>query len=296
YVPASFENRIKQLMPRNDIGDWAVALVSFYRCHKRLPKRRHGGFNDALFWLKASGQLKDSLRVRTTDKVLVKGYVKKRVGDKYNVPTLSVLKTIQETQSFPYPANCAIKPTHMSGKVILRTNGAPIDYAEIENWFSTNYYHQCWGWREQNYKTLSPKVIVEPLIFGREVVEDYKVFCVWGAAKAIQVDLDRHTKHTRCLYTPNWTLLPYGLCYPVGQGIQRPRNLDEMLAVAARLAEPFSLVRVDLYTDGETVYVGELTHCHGNAQEHVQPAEKEAEFAELLFGPDGFDRKCLARC
>jgi TupA-like ATPgrasp len=287
------ESRLKQLMPRNDIGDWMVALVNFYRCHKRLPKRRHGGFNDALYWLKTSGALKNPLRVRTTDKALVKEYIKEQVGDRYNVPTLAVLSTIQEARAFSYPENCVIKPTHLSGKIIIRKNSTPIDFEEIASWFATNYYCQLWGWREQNYKTLSAKVIVEPLIFGREAVEDYKVFCVSGESKAIQVDLDRHTNHTRCLYTPGWKLLPYGLCYPVGRGIQRPENLDEMLLVATKVAQAFSFVRVDLYSNGETLYVGELTHCHGNAQEHILPAEKEKEFATLLFGTAGFDRKML---
>jgi len=282
-------------MPHNDLGDRVVAIADFYRCHGRLPKRRGGEFNDALYWLKVSGQLKEPDRVMTTDKGLVKEYVKEHLGDEYNVPTMAILNTRAEARAFPYPDDCVIKPTHMSGETIMRTTGAPVDHARIDTWFETNYYRDKWGWREQNYKTLRPRVIVEPPIFGRRAADDYKVFCVLGAPKAIQVDLDRSTRHTRCLYTTAWDLLPYSLCYPMGRRVNKPKNLDEMLSVARRLASGFNFVRVDLYTDGQKVYVGELTHCHGNAQEHICPGERETAFAELLFGPGGFHRQLLAR-
>jgi teichuronopeptide biosynthesis TupA-like protein len=295
YISALVEEYIKRFMPHNDLGDWIVALTNFYRCHGRLPRDEGGEFNDALYWLKVSGQLKDPARVRTTDKALLKEYVREHLGDEYNVPMIAVLDTPAETRAFSYPADCVIKPTHMSGEIIMRTMGSPIDFDKIDTWFKTNYYCHKWGWREQNYKALQPRVIVEPLIFGRRSVEDYKVFCVSGAPKAIQVDLDRSTHHTRCLYALTWEMLPYSLCYPIGRGVDRPKNLDEMLRVSSRLASAFNFVRVDLYTDGQKVYVGELTHCHGNAQEHILPSYREADFAEVLFGPGGFRRQLRAR-
>lgn len=282
-------------MPHNDLGDWVVALTNFYRSNGRLPKEQGGEFNDALYWLKVSGQLKDPARVRTTDKALLKEYVKEHLGDEFNVPTLAVLNTPAETRAFSYPADCVIKPTHMSGAIIMRTMGSQIDFDQIDTWFETNYYRNKWGWREQNYRTLKPRVIVEPLIFGRRSVEDYKIFCVLGTPKAIQVDIGRFTHHTRCLYSPKWELLPYSLGFPIGPDVDKPETLDEMLRVASGLASGFNFVRVDLYTDGQKVYVGELTHCHGNAQEHILPSDREAAFAELLFGPGGFRRQLLAR-
>jgi hypothetical protein len=287
--------RIKRLMPHNDLGDWVVALMDFYRWNGRLPRYKGGEFNDALYWLKVSGQLKEPARVRTTDKGLLKEFVKEHIGDKYNVPTVAILNSAAEARTFPYPVDCAIKPTHMSGEIILRTTGEPIDFDKIDGWFTANHYCQKGDWREQNYKALRPRVIVEPLIFGRRAVEDYKVFCVLGAPRAIQVDFGRYTRHTRCLYTVSWKMLPYGLAHPIGPGVDRPQNLDEMLTVARTLASGFNFVRVDLYTDGEKVYVGELTHCHASAQERIRPREREAAFAELLFGPGGFHRQLLAR-
>jgi hypothetical protein len=40
-----------------------------------------------------------------------------------------------------------IKPTHLSGTVILRRDGEALDFDEIESWFDKNYYRSS---REAN--------------------------------------------------------------------------------------------------------------------------------------------------
>ena len=83
--------------------------------------------------------------------------------------------------------------------VRLRKHGEPLDLARIKGWFRYNYYR---AGRERNYKTLKPKIIVEPLVFDSTDLSDYRFFCVNGIPKLIQVDMDRHTQHTRKLFDP----------------------------------------------------------------------------------------------
>src|SRR5690606_7574589 len=94
-----------------------------------------------------------------------------------------------------------IKATHTSGCVILRKQGEPIDRAYIKSWFGLNYYHMC---REANYQRLKPKVIVEPLVFGDSNIQDYKIFCVNGQPRLIQVDVDRYIEHKRKYFDAGW--------------------------------------------------------------------------------------------
>lgn len=292
HLAKSFAKRLRRLEPwchrSLPASAWADALVAFIRfrnIHGRFPRFRRGSFNDALFWIKATGQLREPLRVETTDKHLVKAYIRRTLGEAWAVPTLAVLRDPQEVRDYAFPGQCVIKPTHTSGDIFLRRGGEALDLDRISGWLGRNYYAHG---REANYRPLVPKVIVEPMLFDSDHLDDYKVFCLGGVPRLIQVDRGRHTDHRRCLYTPEWELLPYALAHPVAEPVPAPGNLREILQAAARLSAPFNLVRVDFYTDGTTAYVGELTHCHGNLDERFFTPEGEWDFAQRLFGPEGF--------
>ena len=104
--------------------------------------------------------------------------------------------------------------------------------------------------------------------------------------KIIQCDFDRRTNHTRMLYDRNWKKLNASLRYPKSDKIQpRPAKLMEMITVAENLAKPFDLVRVDLYYDEITTefLVGEITHCHGSANEPFDSKESEIHVSGIIF-------------
>lgn len=274
-----------QLVPKNRTGDYLCSLAHFVTKHRRLPRRRNGSMNDALFWIRTSGELLNERRVMVSDKEHVKDYIASAVGHQYNVPTIAVLRSIEAARAATYPSRCVIKPTHLSGKVLFRRNGEAIDFGILESWFSMNHYSTA---REANYRFLQPKVIVEPILFDSDSLEDFKIFCVNGAPRFIQVDSDRYTAHKRNYYSVDWQLLPFSIMYPSGMGIAMPNNLREMLSVAERASRPFSFLRVDLYTDGQRIYVGELTNCPDAAIGNFIPASGEAIAAKLLFGEAGF--------
>ena len=273
-----------RLIPRNGAGDWLYSLQSFWLCHKRLPLKRYL-FNNYLFQLKTSNEIIDPLRVFITDKEYLKIYVKAKVGDNFNVPTISILHSPLEVDTFIFPNRCCIKPTHASGEYVIRDSGEPLPFEKIKSWFSLNYYQSG---REANYKYLRPKIIVEPLIFDSTIVVDYKFFCFNGVPKIIQVDLDRTTDHRRLLFDPSWSCLEFTVGYrkPDFPYVVPacPDNFNEMLMLAERLSSDFSLIRIDLYSDGGLIYVGEITNCHGNATERFYPQSGEIRFSRLLFG------------
>lgn len=277
---------VKRILPKNYLGDRATSFLTFVQYNGRLPKTRHGELNDALYAIKTTGEIRNPLRVFVSDKEYLKVFVKATVGDKYNVPTTGVLSSHEEAVLYQYPENCVIKPTHMSGEVMFRRDGNPIDFEKIDLWLRTNYYN--WT-REANYKSLKPKIIVEPYIFGENGPEDYKIFCVNGVPRIMWVDGGRETDPWRNIYTPDWEPLPASILHPRGEALPKPDNLEEMLEVAAKLSKDFSLIRVDLYSNGKTVLVGELTNCSGDARSRVEPKKYRPEFTELLFGKGGFN-------
>lgn len=268
-----------RLLPTNRLGDSLFARVDFYLRHGRRPGVP-GIFSDELFKVRTREAL-DPLRVFVSDKELLKLYVAGCVGEAHNVPTIAVLRSRDEVDQFVFPQRCVIKPTHASGAVIIRRNGEPLDLKKIRSWFDLDIYRKT---RESNYKSLSHKIIVEPLIFERDDNVDYKFFCRNGVPRMIQVDVDRFTDHRRCLYDTDWNLQPYSLRYPrYDAGVQRPANLPDMLRVAGRLSQGFGLVRIDLYSNGQECLVGEVTNCHGGGTERFVPPEAEKDASRLIF-------------
>lgn len=268
-------------LPQTRTFDYLISLLIFWRKHKRLPKVDGGMFNDSLFFLKTTDEILDPLRIYVSDKEFVKHYVAQKLGDGYNVPTIGVVRSMEEANHYIFPETCVIKPTHMSGPVMFRRDGSDIDYAMIERWFASNYYLSG---REANYKWLKPKLIIEPYIFQKERVEDFKFFCVNGKPCVIQVDSARHIRHTRNYYTPDWQELPFTSTHPKAPPVKAPENLSEMLEIAATLSRDFSFIRVDLYSDDKSILVGELTNCPGNSSSRFRPLEGEAHMTRLLFG------------
>ncbi len=280
----------RRLIPKNRLGDKYATLQTFVSCHRRLPRRRQGNLNDAFFHVKTSDEILDPLRVFTTDKEYLKLYVKARLGDEFNVPTVAVLKSREAAAAFEYPQDCVLKPTHMSGQVMFRRDGSPVSYRTINWWFNSNYYLRT---REANYRFLKPKLMIEPYIFDRTDPVDYKILCANGEPRLLWVDSNRSVGHQRSLYTPEWDYLPFAFSIEAAQGpeLPKPANLTQMLDVARELSQDFNLIRVDLYTDESQIYVGELTNVSGNAKARFSSSEAERMLTSMIFGDGGFCRK-----
>ncbi len=278
------------ILPKTRSFDYGLALILFIQAHRRLPRLSRGGINDAYFFIKTSREILDPMRAFVSDKVQVKQYVTAKLGDAYNVGTIAVLDSFEDAAHFAYPADCVIKPTHMSGEVIFRHAGSPVDLKKVRFWFDSNYYRR---FREANYRHMLPRIIVEPYIFNQKAVEDYKIFCFHGRPLIIQVDFDRHTQHTHNLYTTEWELLPFAISCPIGKGKPRPGNLSQLIDVATRLSDGFNLIRIDLYTDGQDILVGEITNCHQGARCRFVPPEGEQIMTRLFFGESGFSPSIL---
>jgi hypothetical protein len=269
-----------QAIPTTRMGDRLFACLRFLRFHGRLPSNART-YSDVLYKIKTTDDILDPLRVFVSDKEFVKWYVRAIVGDRYNVPTIDVITSPQQVDTYRFPASCCIKPTHVSGHVVFRRDGEAIDRERIKGWFGVDYYKVN---REANYRFLRPKIIVEPLIFGSSNVEDYKIFCVNGIPKLIQVDVDRHTAHKRKYFDASWRELDFSIKYPrTDAPLTAPQNLDEMLNVAAQLGRHFWFVRVDLYSNGSQLFVGELTHCADSADGVFTSAAAERMISDYLF-------------
>jgi len=284
YLAGLVINTIRSCLktaPHNRFGDRLISLWSFIITHKRLPNKNLS-FLDVLYRLKTSDEILDPLRVFVTDKELAKLFIAASIGPQYPVPTIAILSSPDEIDAYTFPANCCIKPTHSSGQFILRKDGEAIDKECIKSWLGINYYTIS---REANYRYLTPKIIVEPLLFNSKSVVDYKIFCYMGKPRAIQVDVDRHSDWILGVFDTDWTEHRVTTESEMGNSaIERPANLEQMMQAAEVLCQQFPTIRVDMYSDGEAFYIGELTNCPGSGLIVIPEKDREEAFSELIYG------------
>jgi hypothetical protein len=271
-------------LPRNRLGDRIHHLAYFFVAHRRLPRRSSGLFNDYLFFLKASGGLEDVLRQFTSDKALAKLWIESRLGEGFTPRTLAILEPSEVTAT-NVPGNCVAKPTHLCGTVaFLSSEPVNTDLEALRASGHRNLYEVS---REANYKNLRPRVIFEEMVDLPTNMVDYKLFCFDGEPRIIQVDVARHSKHRRSLYTAGWDRIDITYSKPKGPSIEPPACLEKMLKVARELAGDFESVRVDLYVADDRIFVGELTHCPEQAHGRFGSIEEERLFSQIYFSEAG---------
>ena len=238
------------------------------------------------------------------DKLAVREYVADKVGD--HLLTTLHLATDDPAALLPsaLPRQFALKASHASGGVILvgdhvaptRRLPEPRDdwdrwmvHPDSLDWDLMRAHCRCWlARRYKPYKqwasrSIPARILVEELLLvDGSVPADVKFFVFGGRAGLILVDQDGFGDHKRNLYTPSWEPfndVRYG--YPLGPAVPRPGKLEEMVAVAERLAQEVDFVRVDLYELGDRVVFGELTIYPMDGVGPFEPAEFDAKLGAL---------------
>ena len=268
---------LQRFLPRTLWGDRVYGRYLFHGRLGRYPEDPPVGFNDHLFALKTSGGGYHPLIQFVTDKEYAKLYISSVLGEQYVIDTYRILQTREEWRNYqPNRFPCVIKPTHLSGAVLICTDPlTPLQRTRRRNWFDTNYYERS---REHNYRYLVPKIIVEEFFSdnGHTVPNDYKIFCFRGKPKFVQVDFNRFSGHTRNLYDTSWTRISATLGYPnEEEDGPKPALLEDMLHAAQELSAPFPFVRIDMYALKKKVKIGELTFFPAGAAKMLNPPEAE---------------------
>ncbi|MCR4695126.1 MAG: glycosyl transferase [Pseudobutyrivibrio sp.] len=246
-------------------------------------------FNEKIQWLKVNYY--NPMYTELTDKIRAKEIVGNIIGNEHIIPTIGVWHSFSQIDFSTLPKQFVLKCNHNSGGVYVCKDKEKMDVLEtgkqFDSWMKENYY---WPGREWNYKDISPKIFAEEYIENEDgsSIDDYKIFCFEGKAKAIQVDFDRFTNHRRNLYTTDWDYIDGSILYPNDKShiIPKPEALDKMLFIAEKLSQGFPHARVDLYYVNHHIYFGEITFFHGSGYEKFTPPELGIKFGSYLILPN----------
>ena len=273
---------MRRVLPQTLPGDRVFNYLDFIIKQERLPRRRML-FNDYLLRLELSGEFLSLPRQLISDKELCKTYVDYKIGPGHTIPTLKIIRNAEEITEDAFPDDCVIKGTHLSGHTIIRRGGEPLPFDQIRGVLEESLYRRT---REQNYKHLEPKIIVEPFVFDGDMIE-MKVHCYQGQVRVFSVHPAGTQGGTLERFDRSWTRIPLKQrsAFPASP-TPRPPCLDAFIAAAEKLASEFEYIRVDAYVVGDEWLIGELTNCHENVAWRFADMEQERLFSRELFGQD----------
>ncbi len=255
----------------------------YYKSHGRFPNLEHPEtYTEKIQVRKLSGRDYSPL----VDKILVKNFVAKRCGEDIIIPTLFSGPALPPRRERNWPMPYVIKTNHASGTNIFVTEDP--DWGKIEDTLAQFLNHSLGTTSgELFYEKVVRQVLVEPMIGdGKTLPVDYKFFTFNGQVEHIQVDVSRHSTHSRALYSPDWKKLPIVHERPLGPEMPRPQKLSQMLEIARVLGRGFGFIRVDLYEVDGRVYFGELTLTPAAGFTRFNPASYDGYLGSKWEWPD----------
>ena len=106
-----------------------------------------------------------------------------------------------------------------------------------------------------------------------------------------QIVFWNNNKRERCFYDLNWKKMPFSIYdKPSEIDFPKPKLFDEMIQLSEIISKNFKFLRVDIYTNDEQIFVGELTNHPGNHGDIFLDQkgkfvgfEKEKEYSKLFL-------------
>jgi hypothetical protein len=200
---------------------------------------------------------------RLADKLLVRDYVRKRVGEEVLVPLLGVHDRLDETILDGLPGSFVIKVSNASGwNEIVRDKGK-MDYRRTIRYFNRkvkrNFSRNC---GEVHYDYSEPKILIESLLLAEdgELPWDLNFYC-YNGSKGFDYCLHA-TSADRVFeghFYRNETLIEGNLSSGMIETHLRAENFDRLLEIARELSGGIDFVRVDLYNFCGKIFFGEMT-------------------------------------
>lgn len=237
--------------------------IAYYHHRKHLPNLANPKDLSEI-WIKKvlDGKINDIYYL--ADKFLVRDYIEMKGLGHILTPLITSYTKSDQVNLSLLPNKFALKANYGAGMNIICTDKSLLNQEEIKikvnKWLTGPSYSGF----ERHYNLIERRVICEEFIddgTGGFPI-DYKFICIKGKVNCILVCADREKGEADYLpYSKTWEpLYSYNKERSHNAKVTPcPSNLSEMLIIAERLAENLDLVRVDLYSNGEKVWFGEMT-------------------------------------
>lgn len=266
-----------------------LRLLYFAERSRLLNLRNPMLFQEKIQWLKLHNR--DKRFTTMVDKIAVKDYVARAIGQKYVIPTIGIWNSFDEIDFNSLPEKFVLKTSHGGGSmgVVVCSERSKLDLAHAKRMLEASLRADIYRtYREWPYRDVPRRILAEEFIEmpGKDELSDYKIFCFNGVPKYIQLIQDRHSGETIDFYDTDWHRLPFiGLnpkAHHAAEDAPRPEGLDEMLQIAAKLSSGIPFLRVDLYNIAGRILFGELTFFPASGLGRFAPSEWDRKLGDLI--------------
>jgi hypothetical protein len=184
------------------------------------------------------------------------------------------------------PLKFVIKATHGCKYDIIVKDKTQMDQTkarlQLKKWLGENFCQDKFLGTEWAYKNIKPSIIVESFLDDNgNVPVDYKFLCFSGRAEFLQMNFDRFGDASEKFFDRDFNPLDLWNGTRQYQGkVVRPDNYEGMIRVAESLSRDLDFIRVDLYSVGGRIYVGELSCYPSGASDQFIPRKYDFLFGE----------------
>ena len=262
-VGFSLKRKVLEFLGRISGKGKASFQLSYLHNRGRLPNLRKPTDLSEI-WIKRVLDGKVNELSYLADKYAVRDYVKSKGLEPILTPLLGVYESADEINFDVLPNRFALKANFGAGRNIICTDKSILDVEKcrekVRLWLKPGDYSMA----ERHYNLIPKKFICEEFIDDGNggFPIDYKFICIRGKVHCILGVCGREAGHGSYLpYSVEWEPIPkyYRGNSTASKPLPRPKNLDEMIETAEKLAEGIDLVRVDLYSNGDRIWFGEMT-------------------------------------
>lgn len=241
--------------------------------------------NEKLQWLKLYNRKPEYTIM--VDKIAVKDYVAKIIGEEYIVPLLGVWDRPEDIDFDSVPSQFVLKTNHSGGNtgVVIVKDKKSIDERIITRKLRMSLKSDIYSrYREWPYKNVRRKVFAEQYL-GDDVT-DYKFYCYNGYADAVLLCVDRQIGDPKFyFFDKDWKLKRYnkrGKEAPENFTLPKPEGIDKMFELASILSRDIPYARVDFYNINGKIYFGEITFFPASGFDKNRLPESDALFGEMI--------------
>ena len=309
-------NNIKQLLKKTFLyriyrwllrqeGKWFPALKA-KREYKKIFRKKLNLHNPQLFtekinWLKLYYYPNDHLAILAGDKWGLHSFLEMKGLAEIASPILYAFDSVEEICWKSLPNKFVIKKSNASAFNIVIRDKEKADELEVINtvkrWMKIPFGYQA---GEHHYEKMQPKIIIEKYI--EDVGKEWRLWCINGKPEILMTvhwnEEDQtnikvgHLKRGLIYSNLEGVILDVRdhdidevkKSYVVGEKLELPIDLSEMIELSKVLSEGFPFVRVDFFHGEGRLILGELTFtAAGGFGKYIQSIEEE--FGEKLILP-----------
>lgn len=255
--------RYGQVMAYRLLGPTIMARV-YYRImmKEKLDLNNPKTFTAKINWYKLNYCPKNDLVVQCSDKYRVRAFLKAQGLEKYLSNVIDSWENPEDINWDALPNRFALKNSNGCGYNVICDDKSFLDEKGtkklLKKWLKEHFgYYNA----EPHYEIGTKRIICESYIeSGNLLPVDYKVHCMNGEAKVLQVCEERTAKTTKYMYY-KMSGQPYNFGqYPQDGALNISADmLNEMKQICRKIAPYFPYVRIDFFVNAGKLQIGELT-------------------------------------